>query len=65
MFAYELHRARHADLVRQAEAHRLAGLVRNGRRARRTTVRRPGGNGPEGPVNSTGDSPRSRFARAA
>jgi hypothetical protein len=65
MFAYELHRARHADLVREAEADRLAGLVRTGRRARRATVRRPGGNGPEGPVKSTGDGPRTRFARAA
>ncbi|MFI6104102.1 hypothetical protein [Streptomyces sp. NPDC051310] len=62
MFAYELHRARHADLVREAEVDRLAGLVRTGRRA---TVRRPGGNGSEGPVNSTGDGPRTRFARAA
>ncbi|MET9804271.1 hypothetical protein [Streptomyces sp. NPDC006368] len=60
MFAYELHLTRHAELVREADARRLAGLARAGRKARRT-ARRSGGNDPEGRVNTT----RSRLVRAA
>ncbi|MEU7027193.1 hypothetical protein ACF065_02060 [Streptomyces sp. NPDC015232] len=53
MIAYELHQARHAELVREAAAHRLA---REARAAARTGRREP-----EGRV-----SPRPhRFVRAA
>lgn len=41
MFAYELHRMQHAELVRQADTHRLAREV--ARAARRTGRREPEG----------------------
>ncbi|MEU6930392.1 hypothetical protein [Streptomyces sp. NPDC046385] len=57
MFAYELHRIHHAELVREAAAERLAheaARTANGRRRARKQD-------PEGRVNSDQD----RFARAA
>ncbi|MEE1757052.1 hypothetical protein [Streptomyces sp. SP18CS02] len=61
MLAYELHRAHHAELVREAEAQRLVGLARAARKARRTASRGSGDNAPEGRVRTH----RSRFTQAA
>ncbi|WP_418959290.1 hypothetical protein [Streptomyces tritici] len=55
MFAYELHRIQHADLVREAAAQRLAHEA--ARAARRST----GDQEPEGRVSAD----RHRFAPAA
>ncbi|MGW5846510.1 hypothetical protein ACWFQ8_00875 [Streptomyces sp. NPDC055254] len=55
MFEYEMAIARRADLIREADAYRLA---REARRARRSTSR---GQEPEGPVREH----RGFFARAA
>ncbi|MGA5422425.1 hypothetical protein [Streptomyces lavendulocolor] len=52
MFAYELQQARHADLLREADAQRLANLARAARKARRSLVRRSGGHASEGRVNT-------------
>jgi len=63
MFAYELHQARHAELVREAAAQRLsyeAGLVARAgllARVRRASRRQD----PEGRVSAR----RGRFVRAA
>ncbi|MEV3988887.1 hypothetical protein AB0J57_08245 [Streptomyces sp. NPDC049837] len=62
MFTYELqHAARHADLVREAEARRLANLARAARKADRALARRSGHQAPGGRVNTDPD----RFATAA
>lgn len=64
MFAYELHRMHHAELVREAAAQRLsrrAATVSTARGLRRLG-RRSGGQDAEGRV---GDGGRSRFVRAA
>nr|WP_030553726.1 hypothetical protein [Streptomyces exfoliatus] len=64
MFAYELHRMHHAELVREAAAQRLsrrAAAVSTARGLRRLG-RRSGGQDAEGRV---GDGGRSRFVRAA
>ncbi|MFE5797036.1 hypothetical protein ACFQ8C_31280 [Streptomyces sp. NPDC056503] len=57
MFAYELHRAAHAELVREAAAQRL------GREAARAAkaVRRAGRQEPEGRVSAG----RDRYAQVA
>ncbi|MGA5099123.1 hypothetical protein ACPCAC_17410 [Streptomyces lavendulocolor] len=52
MFAYELQQARHADLLREADAQRLARFARAARKARRSLVRRSGGHASEGRVNT-------------
>ena len=52
MFAYELHRIQHADLVREAEAQRLAAQAARAR---------SGNEEPEGRVSPE----RNRFAPAA
>ncbi|MGA4801971.1 hypothetical protein ACPB9J_15545 [Streptomyces lavendulocolor] len=52
MFAYELQQARHADLLREADAQRLASFARAARKARRSLVRRSGGHASEGRVNT-------------
>ncbi|MEU0662826.1 hypothetical protein [Streptomyces lavendulocolor] len=53
MFAYELQQARHADLLREADAQRLANFARAAaRKARRSLVRRSGGHASEGRVNT-------------
>ncbi|MFF5974590.1 hypothetical protein ACFY7C_24020 [Streptomyces sp. NPDC012769] len=58
MFEYELHRAHHAELVREAAAQRLSReAVRAAKAARRSSRRQD----PEGRVSA---DPR-RFARAA
>ncbi|OKK06684.1 hypothetical protein AMK26_11890 [Streptomyces sp. CB03234] len=61
MFAYELQQARHADLLREADAQRLANVARAARKARRALARRSGHNAPEGQVNTD----HGRFATAA
>ncbi|GAA4899425.1 hypothetical protein ACFPM3_15240 [Streptomyces coeruleoprunus] len=60
MFAYETHSTRHADLIREAAAERLARAARTTRKARRA-ARRSGGDAPEGRVSTDRDG----FARAA
>ncbi|MEU3686846.1 hypothetical protein [Streptomyces narbonensis] len=65
MFAYELHRMNHAQLVREAAAQRLgheAAEAAGATRGLRLFGRRHGGHGTEGRV--TGDD-RGRFVRAA
>ncbi|MER7623991.1 hypothetical protein [Streptomyces sp. NPDC126503] len=63
MYAYELHRTRHAELVREAAAQRLAHEAAAATRGgRRLFGRRPGGHGPGGRVS---DGDRARFTRAA
>ncbi|MEV5968923.1 hypothetical protein [Streptomyces sp. NPDC051921] len=57
MFQYELHRAEHAELVRQAAAARLAREAVRAAKARRAT----GHQDPEGRVSAD----RKHFARAA
>ena len=57
MFEYELHNMHHAELVRQAAAHRLSREAVKAARA----ARRSGKNGAEGRVSSE----RRRFVRAA
>ncbi|MEU8526296.1 MULTISPECIES: hypothetical protein [Streptomyces] len=57
MFEYELHRMNHAELVRQAAAHRLSREAVKARRA----GRRSGRNESERQVSHERDS----FARAA
>ncbi|MGW0119798.1 hypothetical protein [Streptomyces sp. NPDC003327] len=63
MFEYELHRMHHAELVREAAAHRLSreATATGGRTG--LLGRRHGDQGTEGRV-SDGDQ-RTRFARAA
>ncbi|MET9430723.1 MULTISPECIES: hypothetical protein [unclassified Streptomyces] len=62
MLTYEPHRDRHRELIREADAERLA---RAARKARRTPRRRSGGHGPEGRVSTGGGGERDRFAPAA
>ncbi|MET9957212.1 hypothetical protein ABZ135_37440 [Streptomyces sp. NPDC006339] len=57
MFAYELHRAHHAELIREAAAQRLARQAVRAAKARRASRRQD----PEGRVSAD----RHRFARAA
>ncbi|MHC0430088.1 hypothetical protein ACX6XY_07855 [Streptomyces sp. O3] len=59
MFDYQQHEIRHAELVREAEAQRLANQVRKARRAQRGSA----DHDPEGRVS--GRSWRNRFVRAA
>ncbi|MEU9416421.1 hypothetical protein [Streptomyces sp. NPDC051000] len=54
MFEYEMANARRADLLREADAYRLARAAKKARRRSR-------GQEPEGSVNAI----RSRFTRAA
>ncbi|MET9435931.1 hypothetical protein [Streptomyces sp. NPDC006551] len=61
MFAYELHRAHHTDLVREATAQRLSRQAAKARRAAKAAARRSGDQDAEGRVGAE----RSRFARAA
>ncbi|MEU7074865.1 hypothetical protein AB0B30_24310 [Streptomyces narbonensis] len=62
MFAYELHRINHAQLVREAAAQRLGLEAAVAGRGPRLFGRRHGGHGAEGRVTG-GD--RGRFVRAA
>ncbi|MFF5422895.1 MULTISPECIES: hypothetical protein [unclassified Streptomyces] len=64
MYAYEMHRVHHAELVREAAARRLAHEAGAARRGRRLFGRRSGGPGP-GPGGRVSDGDRDRFARAA
>ncbi|MEU9995237.1 hypothetical protein ACGFYP_21390 [Streptomyces sp. NPDC048370] len=59
MFAYELNRQHHAELVAEAAAQRLIRQAVSARRAAK--ARRSGGQESEGRVGSA----RDRFARAA
>ncbi|MFE5141434.1 hypothetical protein ACFRDV_27880 [Streptomyces fagopyri] len=61
MFEYELHQIRSAELIREAQSHRL---VREALRGRRTTARESGPNDTEGQAHSPRPR-RHRFARAA
>ncbi|MET9374261.1 hypothetical protein ACFYV5_07325 [Streptomyces sp. NPDC003035] len=60
MFAYELHRMHHAELVREAAAQRLTRQAVRARRAAKAAAR-SGGHDAEGRVGSA----RGRFVRAA
>ncbi|MGI5403090.1 hypothetical protein ACQEVG_27310 [Streptomyces sp. CA-135486] len=57
MFQHEIHKFRQAELIRQAEAERLARQVRRARRAARRAAKESGG-GRVSPDNSG-------YARAA
>ncbi|MFI8960674.1 hypothetical protein ACIGO8_01060 [Streptomyces sp. NPDC053493] len=57
MFDYQIHQARHTELVREAAARRLAHEAARVARARRADRRQD----PEGRVNAD----RQRFVRAA
>ncbi|GAA3390557.1 hypothetical protein [Streptomyces roseoviridis] len=61
MFEYELHRAHHAELVREAAAQRLAREAVRAAKARRAIRRTNRRQDPEGRVSADPD----RFARAA
>ncbi|MER7106781.1 hypothetical protein [Streptomyces sp. NPDC000229] len=62
MFTYELQQAaRHAELLREADAQRLVNLARAARRAHRALARRSGDHAPGGQVNTDHD----RFVTAA
>ncbi|GGU43951.1 hypothetical protein [Streptomyces lavendofoliae] len=61
MFSHELQQARHADLLREADAQRLVNVARAARKARRSLDRRSGGHTSEGQVNTE----HGRFVRAA
>ncbi|MFG3036186.1 hypothetical protein ACGFYZ_04705 [Streptomyces sp. NPDC048330] len=62
MFAYELHRMHHAELIREAAARRLSHEAAGATRGLRLFGRRHGGHDAEGRVS---DGDRGRFARAA
>ncbi|MEU9368409.1 hypothetical protein AB0D71_27780 [Streptomyces avermitilis] len=64
MFAYELHQIRSAELIREAQNHRL---VREALRLRRNARKAAAGEpGTDGRSTSHSDRPRRpRFARAA
>ncbi|MFD8422898.1 hypothetical protein [Streptomyces sp. NPDC059466] len=65
MFEYELHQIRSAELIREAQNHRLVREALRGRRTdRRTTARESGQNDSEGQAHSPRPR-RHRFARAA
>ncbi|QFZ74121.1 hypothetical protein GFH48_13445 [Streptomyces fagopyri] len=65
MFEYELHQIRSAELIREAQSHRLVREALRGRRSdRRTTARESGPNDTEGQAHSPRPR-RHRFARAA
>ncbi|MEU1533478.1 hypothetical protein [Streptomyces fagopyri] len=65
MFEYELHQIRSAELIREAQNHRLVREALRGRRTdRRTTARESGLNDTEGQAHSPRPR-RHRFARAA
>jgi hypothetical protein len=59
MFAYELHKIRSAELIRQAEHHRLAREAQRRRRERAGAHERPAA-ASQGPHRG-----HSRFTRAA
>jgi len=59
MFEFELHKIRHAELLRRAGAERLAGEVDRSRRAARRSARKESGR-----TVSTGGL-RDRFTHAA
>ncbi|MEU7019834.1 hypothetical protein ABZ990_04150 [Streptomyces sp. NPDC046203] len=61
MFTYELHRAQHAELVRQADTRRLAREAARATRSAARAGRRSGRQETEGRVSTLAD----RFARAA
>ncbi|GAA2323434.1 hypothetical protein OKJ48_17840 [Streptomyces kunmingensis] len=60
MFEYELHQARSAELIQQAEAYRLARAALKARRAARHSARQEA----EGRVSTNGPR-RHRAPRAA
>ncbi|MFF4350736.1 hypothetical protein [Streptomyces sp. NPDC001530] len=65
MFEYELQQIRSAELIREAQNHRLAQEALRGRRAaRRAAARESGQNDTEGQSHSPRPR-RHRFARAA
>ncbi|MER6439478.1 MULTISPECIES: hypothetical protein [unclassified Streptomyces] len=65
MFEYEIHQIRSAELIREAQNHRLVTEALRGRRAdRRGAGHRSGRNDTEGQAHSRGPR-RHRFARAA
>ncbi|MFF8287639.1 hypothetical protein ACF068_00220 [Streptomyces sp. NPDC016309] len=61
MFAYELQQARHAELIRRADAQRLANRARAAHKAGRLLGRRSGRHAAEGQVNTD----PGRFTTAA
>ncbi|WP_353944874.1 hypothetical protein ABII15_27025 [Streptomyces sp. HUAS MG91] len=63
MFEYEMHRIRSAELIRQADEHRLARAALAGRKARKAE-RSSTATDAEGPV-TTGGQRRTRYARTA
>ncbi|MFE9769126.1 hypothetical protein ACFYPC_32205 [Streptomyces sp. NPDC005808] len=64
MFEYELQQIRSAELIREAQNHRLAREALRGRRAARRAARDAAQNDPEGQAHSRRPR-RHRFARAA
>ncbi|MER7516399.1 hypothetical protein [Streptomyces sp. NPDC126499] len=61
MFAYELHRAHHAELIREAAAQRLTREAVRAAKARRAVRRATRRQDPEGRVSAD----PNRFTRAA
>ncbi|WNI29058.1 hypothetical protein [Streptomyces sp. ITFR-6] len=59
MYEYELHKVMQAELIRRADAERLAREVRRAERAARSTARK------ERERTVSADSDRQRFAHAA
>ncbi|MFD4526904.1 hypothetical protein ACFWP7_23815 [Streptomyces sp. NPDC058470] len=64
MFEYELQQIRSADLIREAQTHRLVREALRGRRAARRAARESAQNDPEGQAQSRRHR-RHRFARVA
>ncbi|MET7986679.1 hypothetical protein [Streptomyces sp. NPDC005281] len=64
MFEYELHRMRSADLIREAQTHRLAREAASGRRAARRAARE-NAQGDAGERAHSDRPRRHRFARTA
>ncbi|WP_369249357.1 hypothetical protein [Streptomyces sp. R41] len=64
MFEYELHQIRSAELIREAQNHRLAQEALRGRRAARRAARESAQHESEG-QGHTQRPRRHRFARAA
>ncbi|MCX4547991.1 hypothetical protein OG204_27075 [Streptomyces sp. NBC_01387] len=65
MFHHQLQKFRTADLMREAEAERLADQARAARRTARRTVRRAARGSRNQDTGGQVDSSRSRFASAA
>ncbi|MFI6337155.1 hypothetical protein [Streptomyces sp. NPDC050535] len=64
MFEYELQQIRSAELIREAQNHRMAREAIRSRRAVRRAARESAGNDPEGQAHSRRHR-RHRFARVA